>query len=128
VISLSDNEEVLRKFDELIFWTKFSAMSTFIPVLRNALRDDIDKLVYELSDGERTTRDIAEIVTKSGRKLGHVTVTNMWEKWQQQNLVIPAGRKGRFKRVVSLESIGIKIPEQTAPSINAEEPEEDKVE
>lgn len=128
MISLSDNEEVLRKFDELIFWTKFSAMSTFIPVLRNALRDDIDKLVYELSDGERTTRDIAEIVTKSGRKLGHVTVTNMWEKWQQQNLVIPAGRKGRFKRVVSLESIGIKIPEQTAPSINAEEPEEDKVE
>ena len=123
-----DNEEVLRKLDELIFWTKFSMMSTFIPTLRNAIRDDIDKLVYELSDGEKTTRDIAEIVTKSGRKLSHVTVANMWERWQQQNLVIPAGRKGRFKRVVSLESIGIKIPEVTAQLIKAEEHGEDKVE
>lgn len=123
-----DNEEVLKKLDELIFWTKFSTMSTFIPTLRNALRDDIDKLVYELSDGEKTTRDIAEIVTKSGRKLSHVTVSNMWERWQQQNLVIPADRKGRFKRVVSLESIGIKIPEVTAQPIKAEEQGEDKVE
>ena len=125
---MSDSEEVLKKLDELIFWTKFSAMSTFIPTLRNALRDDIDKLVYELSDGEKTTRDIAEIVTKSGRKLGYVTVTNMWERWQQLNLVIPAGRKGRFKKVVSLETIGIKIPEVTAQSIEAEEHGEDKVE
>jgi len=125
---LSDNEEVLKKLDELIFWTKFSAMSTFIPALRHALRDDIDKLVYELSDGEKTTRDIAEIVTKSGRKLGYVTVTNMWEKWQQQNLVIPADRKGRFKRVVSLATIGLKIPEVAAQSTEAEEHGEDKVE
>lgn len=105
------NSQILsEKLDELIFWTKFSAMTTFVPVLRNALRDDIDKLIYELSDGQRTTREIAQIVCSTGRKTTHVTVGNMWERWTLLNLVIPAVRKGRFKKVVSLESIGISVP------------------
>jgi len=108
---------------------KFSAMSTFIPILRNSLRDDIDKLVYELSDGERTTREIAQKVTESGRKISHVTVANMWEKWQLQNLVLEANRKGRFKRIISLESIGMKIPESLVSVDNVnQEPRENQVE
>jgi hypothetical protein len=110
---MSDSNDVLslsEKMDELIFWTKFSAMTTFIPILKNALRDDTDKLVYELSDGKRSTRDIAQIVCSTGRKTTHVTVGNMWERWTLLNLVIPANRKGRVKRVLSLESIGMSVP------------------
>lgn len=103
--------ESLSKLDELIFWTKFSALPTFRALLMGTLRDDVDKLVYDLSDGERSTRDIARTISRGGRNITHVTVANMWKKWSIQNLVIPAQRKGRYKRAVSLESLGIEIPE-----------------
>lgn len=111
--NVNEAQILSEKIDELIFWTKFSAMATFVPILTNALRDDIYKLVYELSDGKRSTREIAQIVCSTGRKTTHVTVGNMWERWTLLNLVIPAIRKGRVKKVVPLESIGISVPKYT---------------
>ena len=111
-------QSLSEKIDELIFWTKFSAMTTFVPLLTNALRTEIDKLIYELSDGKRSSREIAQIVCSIGRKTTHVTVGNMWEKWTLLNLVIPATRKGRVKKVVSLESIGISVPKYPSNAPN----------
>lgn len=108
---MSTIQPLSEKLDELIFWTKFSALPTFRVLLIDNLREDVDKLVYELSDGERSTRDIARTISRGGRKITHATVANMWKKLAVQNLVIPAQRKGRYKRAISLESLGIEIPE-----------------
>lgn len=108
---MSNVESLSEKLDELIFWTKFSAWPTFRALLMDTLRGEIDKLVYELSDGERSTRDIVQAISKGGRGITHVTVSNMWKKWALLNLVIPAKRKGRYRRPISLESLGIEIPE-----------------
>jgi len=97
--------------DELIFWTRFMALPTFIALLKNVLRDDVDKLVYELSDGERSTREIAHLISRGGRRITHATVANMWQKWSMMSLVMSARRRGRYQRVVSLESVGIEVPE-----------------
>jgi hypothetical protein len=105
-----EEETIKDKLDELIFWTKFSALPTFRALLLDSMKEGIDKLVYELSDGERSTRDIANILTRGGRKIAHVTVANMWNKWLILNLVIPARRKGRYKKVISLDSIGVEVP------------------
>lgn len=105
-----NNDDLSEKLDELIFWTKFSALPTFRSLVIDTLRDDIDKLVYELSDGERSTRDIASTISNGGRSITHTTVANMWRKWLVLSLVIPAERKGRYKRPVSLESIGMEVP------------------
>jgi len=107
---LSDSTFLSEKLDELIFWTKFSALPTFSALLKNALRDDVDKLIYELSDGERSTREIERLITGGGRRVTHATVANLWQKWNLTNLVMPAMRRGRYKRVVPLESIGIDVP------------------
>jgi len=107
---LSEIASLSEKLDELIFWTKFSVLSTFSVLLKDALRDDTDKLVYELSDGNRSTREIARLISKGGRKITHVTVANMWQKWSLMSLVMPARRRGRYRRVVSLESLGIEVP------------------
>lgn len=85
-------------------------MPTFSALLKNALRDDVDKLIYELSDGERSTREIERLITGGGRRVTHATVANLWQKWNLTNLVMPAMRRGRYKRVVPLESIGIDVP------------------
>lgn len=98
-----------EKIDELTFWMKFSVWTTFAKTLKATLPDDIDKLVYELSD-DRSTREIAQILTSSGRKITHKTVANMWQRWAEVPIVMPAMKKGRFKRVVSLKSIGIQVP------------------
>ena len=113
---MSDAESLSEKLDKLIFWTRFSALPTFRAVLMDALREDVDKLVYELSNGERSTRDIAQIISRGGRRITHATVANMWKKWSILNLVMPAQRKGRCRRLISLESLGIEIPQLKVPS------------
>lgn len=105
------DQDLIEKFDELIFWVKFSALPTFVPLIKGTLRDEVDRLVYELSDGQRSTRDIAQIVTANGKKITHATIANMWEKWALLNLVMATEKKGRFKRTVSLASIGIVVPQ-----------------
>lgn len=107
---MSYPEILSKKLDELIFWTRFSALRTFRALLMDNLRTDVDKLVYELSDGERSTREITAMISRGGRSISHVTVTNLWQRWSVLNLVMPAERRGRYRRVVSLESIGIEMP------------------
>lgn len=103
-------EELSNKVDELIFWAKYSAWKSFKMDLKVALRDDVDKLVYELSDGKRSTREIADEISKIGRKITHTTVANMWQKWALSSLVIPAGRTGRYRKVTSLKAAEIQFP------------------
>lgn len=107
---MSDMESLSEKLNELIFWTKFSALPTFRVLLIDALREDVDKLVYELSDGERSTREIAHMISRGGRRITHTTVANLWQKWSLMNLVMPTERRGRYKKVVSLKSIGVEVP------------------
>jgi len=107
---LSDVQSLSEKLEELIFWTRFSALPTFRALLMDTMREDVDKLVYELSDGERSTRDIAHMISEGGRRITHATVANMWQRWSLLSLVMPAERRGRYRRVVSLESLGIEVP------------------
>ena len=107
---MSNANTVAEKLDELIFWTKFSALPTFRALIVDNLRTEVDILVYQLSDGERSTREIARMVSRAGRRITHATVANMWQRWAILNLVMPAQRMGRYRRVLSLESLGIEVP------------------
>ena len=118
---MSEANTLAKKLDELIFWTKFSALPAFRALIMDNLRTDIDKLVYELSNGERSTREIAAMISRGGRRISHVTISNAWQKWSILNLVMPAERRGRYKKVVSLESIGIKVPPLEMVSEEGEE-------
>jgi hypothetical protein len=102
--------DLAEKIEELTYWTKFSVWTTFTKILAATLSDDADKVVYELSTGDRSTRDIAQITTINGMKMTHQTVKNMWQRWAAVPIVMPTGKQGRFKRVVSLKSIGIQVP------------------
>ncbi|RLI40314.1 hypothetical protein DRO69_13055 [Candidatus Bathyarchaeota archaeon] len=106
-----NEEKIIEKLDELIFWIKISVMPNIRKEIMENLRDEIEKIVYELSDGKRSSRDIARIVSNRGsRRITHVTVLNMWKKWSILNLVIPAQRKGRYKKITSLKALGIELP------------------
>ena len=108
------NEEELanltEKIEELAFWTKFSVWTTFVNIAKATLKDDMDKLVYALSDGKKSTREIAQLASVGDRRITHVTVANMWQRWAAIPLVIPARKTGRYRKVVSLKLIGIEPP------------------
>jgi hypothetical protein len=113
---LTEDIELLRKIldelREIKYWLKVSGL----PVIRRAahenLRDDESKLVYDLSDGQRSTREIVEELKKSGKVITHATVANMWRRWAAVSLVEPSERyQGRFRKVAPLESFGIEPPE-----------------
>lgn len=112
---MSEADILIRRLDELVFWTRFSALPTFRALIMDNLRTDTDKLVYELSNGERSTRDIASMISRGGRRVSHVSIARMWQRWSILNLVMPAQRVGRYRRVLSLESMGIEIPPIEAP-------------
>lgn len=104
--------KILGELREIKYWVKVSGL----PVIRRAayenLRDDESKLVYDLSDGQRSTREIVEELKKSGKVITHATVANMWKRWVAVSLVEPSERyQGRFRKVASLESFGIEVPE-----------------
>jgi len=66
------------------------------------------KIAYELSDGERSSRDIAKIIKPS-----HTTVGNWWDKWFKLGLVEQTEKYGgsQYTRLCSLTKMGIKMPE-----------------
>ncbi|MGB9960289.1 MAG: hypothetical protein ACPLKQ_07210 [Candidatus Bathyarchaeales archaeon] len=117
---MSEELKVLKsiesKLDQLLRWTRFAGMQQLRTILTQNLTRDIEMLIYELSDGERSTREIAALV---GIK-SHVRVADYWKKWSKLGIVEPSGKyPGRYRRVCSLEEIGL-----TVPSLPGKPPEE----
>jgi hypothetical protein len=104
-------EQIHNELREIKFWLKLSSLPTLRSILTESLRDDVDKMVYELSDGIRSTREIAQKLKKMEKKISHATVANMWKKWAITGLVEPSEEyQGRYSKIISLESLGIEIP------------------
>jgi hypothetical protein len=115
VITLSEDVNLLKQIRdelrEMKFWLKLSSFPTLKRVVLENIRDDVDKLIYELSDGVRSTREIARELKRMGKQISHATVANMWRKWSITGLVEPSEKyEGRYCKAISLESIGIQIP------------------
>jgi hypothetical protein len=108
---MSGELEVLKsienKLNQLLKWTRFAGLQQLRNVLTQNLTTDKELLIYELSDGERTTRDIATIV----RVGSNATIASYWKKWSKLGIVEPSQkRQGRFQRICSLEEVGLTIP------------------
>ncbi len=104
--------KILGELREIKYWVKLSGLPVIRRGIQENLRDDESKLVYELSDGNRSTREIADELRKVGREITHSTVANMWKRWVTAGIVEPSERyQGRFKKVVTLESLGIGVPQ-----------------
>lgn len=104
-------KQMLDELKEMRTWLRLSVFSSFRRTISDNVRDDIDKLVYEFSDGSRSTREIVSELSKQGKAITHVTVANMWKRWAVVGIVEPSERyQGRFRKITSLESIGIDVP------------------
>jgi hypothetical protein len=108
---MSDELKTLKsiesKLDQLLKWTRFAGMQQLRTILTQNLTKDREMLIYELSDGKRSTREIAALL---GIK-SHVTVANYWKKWSVLGIVEPSEKyPGRFRKVCSLKEVGLTVP------------------
>ena len=112
-IELKDVYEILSDIHDSIKesskWTKFAGIKELKPILEMQLPDDSKKQIYQLSDGEKGTQEIAKIVGG----ISHMSIANYWKSWEKVGLGEPVTAMGgkRFKRSFDLKDFGIKVPE-----------------
>jgi predicted transcriptional regulator len=121
VTNLSDEkfDKMIQLLEEILKWTRLEGVQRAKITLAELLKTDVEKLVYEYSDG-RTSREIAEIVG-----ISHATVVNYWKKWARSGIVKEVGARGgtRYRRIFSLPNFGIEVP-RVAPTARQERVEE----
>ena len=109
------------KLDQLLKWTRFAGMQQLRTILAQNLTTDTEMLIYELSDGERGTREVAAVSGVGS----NATVANYWRRWSRLGIVEPSERRqGRFRRISSLEEVGLTVPPMPQATPETEQPVE----
>lgn len=99
--------EISATLKDLLKWTRFAGMQQLKSIIVSTLQNDDQRLVYEFSDGENSTREIARIIGLGSKS----TVEKYWEKWAKLGIVQPAPKvQGRMQRICSLDELGIEVP------------------
>jgi hypothetical protein len=99
-------DELLSLIRELVKWSKFGGKLELKRMLTDNLEGDSEKLVYEYSDGERSSRDIEK---ETG--IGRASIQRHWEKWFKMGIMEASDRyEGRMMHICSLGEVGIETP------------------
>lgn len=107
----NSDQHVADLLSEILRWTKIGALN-LREALAQELATDQQRLAYELTNGVRSSRDVA---SQSG--VSFVTVTNWWRRWSDLGFVDPSPKyPGRVQRLCSLRMLGIPVPEEKTRS------------
>ncbi len=109
-----EQAKIVEILEEILKWVKFDGMRNVKSVFLDALQNNPQKIrAYHFSDG----RGSKEVASLAGLK-SHTTILDWWAKWAPLGIVEPIRvRRGeRYRRIFSLEALGIEIPELEAPS------------
>lgn len=117
-------DEMVSLMRELVKWSKFGGKQQLKKMLIENLEQVSEKLVYEYSDGERSTRDI-ERATGVSRS----SVERYWDRWFKLGIVEESKKfQGRMMHICPLEEVGLEAPNPPttgaapeAPHIRSEE-------
>jgi len=111
---------IISLLEEILRWIKATNKSSIKELLLRLLSSDEEKIAYEFSDGERSSRDVAKLAG-----IDHVTVARWWRRWIEEGIAESISVRGgkRAKRVFSLEEFGITVP---TPKQSSTEEEKEK--
>lgn len=113
----TDAGQILR---EILKWSRFENFPKLRRILLDTLKTDQEKMVYELTDGEKSRYEIAN---ETG--IPDSTVRSWWDRWYNLGILEPSGkRKGRPQKILALEDMGIEAPK---PAPKKSEIKEEKV-
>jgi len=101
---MSDENTALLR--EILKWIRFAGMKEVSNVLSTTLDSPQKRRIYQMSDGDNSSRDIAKAADVSDG-----TVRNYWRAWAKAGIMEPikAGTGDRYKRTFDLEELGINV-------------------
>ena len=95
---MEQTNDILEELKTQTALLRAMAIQTLKDVIQDELKSVRDKKIFELSDGQRTTREIAKLAGGSFQ-----TVAQKWKRWSTLGLVTESeSRKGRYKKIISL--------------------------
>lgn len=97
------NRAILDELEKLNLWLRVLALPALREQLSAELRSESDWKIYQASTGGSS-----RVVAKAAG-VSQSTVVGAWNKWAAAGIVAPTATSGRFKRLVDLESIGIRV-------------------
>lgn len=107
-----NDDEIADKFDALIEavelnrrWLRVLAWNDVQETTRDALQEDWEYHLYEMIDGESSTRALAENLPKS-----RSTIMDRLDRWKQMGIVVQLANS-KYEKIVSLEVLNIDLPE-----------------
>jgi len=102
--------KLIDLLSEILKWTRFVGKQRLKALLHDSLKENVEKVIYELSDG-KSLRKIEKICKDNGYSVSRGTINNYWDKWAALGFVEPSKRfKGRYERIASLKEVGIDFP------------------
>ena len=89
---------------DISLWLRLAYGAELKQKLERLLDSPRKRVVYEHSDGDRSTRALAAL-----GGVGDKTIREWWREWFEQDIVEPADVEGRFRRLFSLRKLGIQV-------------------
>lgn len=97
-------EELLEVQRQNQRWLKILAWEKMQNAVIDGLNQNWEYHLYEMLDGEHSTRDLAEELPR-----GSSTITRRLDRWSSIGIVEQTP-SGKYDKVVSLETLGIDLP------------------
>lgn len=91
---------------EQLKWVKLTAMGQLRTIFDKSFSSNDERAVYELSNGERSVRDIEKL-----SNIGRTKIASLWKKWHNMGIMEESEKYGgrRMKRSFSLSDVGIQV-------------------
>jgi len=118
-----DTDDILR---DIRRWVKIIGIQEAKSVIDDALSaEDAEeeeqlRLVYHLTDGEHSTRDIYDYAD-----FGRNKIINLQKSWSKMGLLEKEHTRAPYESVISLEEAGLEVPEVPDESESEEVEESD---
>jgi hypothetical protein len=98
---------------EILKWLEFMGRQEAVGVVNDALdfggneqKEQAAKIAYQLTNGENSTRHIAEQI-----QFGKNWVSNRHQEWATLGIVRKDGPRSPYEHILSLDELGIDYPE-----------------
>jgi hypothetical protein len=103
-------QKIADSLRELVTWTQLIGYSTVKQTLETVLDSNEKRLVYHLTDGQRSVAEIQEMTGVNAR-----FISEWGREWERIGIVEQSHTskiRGRRQRVFDLAAFGISVPDQ----------------
>lgn len=102
-------QEIAGSLRELVTWARVTGYPTVKQTLETVLDSDEKRLVYHLTDGHRSIKEIQRLTGVNARY-----ISEWGQEWDRIGIVGPSrvsSIRGRRQRAFDLADFGLEIPE-----------------